>query len=103
MDHSTRPQADRCPFLDDGTPVIIDFDSCTNFGNTLAKGGTPGWSDENFDPSDPENDYYGLRRIEEAMSSSVDQDGKSGRTVWINCKPSSFLLTFTVPMKRMFS
>jgi serine/threonine protein kinase len=50
------------------TPVIIDFDSCRREGEVLGlKAGTIGWADENFKIAKPENDYYGLRRIEEEM------------------------------------
>jgi serine/threonine protein kinase len=50
------------------TPVIIDFDSCQKEGDGLgAKRGTIGWTDEEFDIARPENDYYGLRKIEEKM------------------------------------
>jgi hypothetical protein len=32
---------------DNDTEVIINFDSCCPFGETLVKFGIPGWSDEN--------------------------------------------------------
>ena len=54
-------------FKADDTPVIIDFDSCAREGDKLTKGGTWGWTDENIKFASPMNDYYGLKKIEEAM------------------------------------
>ena len=55
-------------FDDDDIPVIIDFDSCQNEGDELGlKAGTPGWSDVNSKMSVAENDYYGLRKIEDLL------------------------------------
>ena len=53
---------------DDDTPVIIDFDSCGREGDRLVKAGTMGWSDDSFDVAATKNDYYGLKKIEEAIS-----------------------------------
>ena len=53
---------------DDDTPVIIDFDSCGREGDKLVKAGTTGWSDDSFDFATTKNDYYGLKKIEEALS-----------------------------------
>jgi len=50
----------------DNTPIIIDFDSCREIGASL-KGemaGTLGW-DHNGQFSEPENDFYGLRKMRE--------------------------------------
>jgi serine/threonine protein kinase len=52
----------------DDTPVIIDFDSCGREGDKLVKAGTMGWSDDSFDFSTTRNDYYGLKKLEEALS-----------------------------------
>jgi hypothetical protein len=54
-------------FQADDTPVIIDFDSCRREGEKLSKGGTWGWCDENARFASPENDYYGLQKIQEAL------------------------------------
>jgi serine/threonine protein kinase len=53
---------------DNDTPVIIDFDSCGREGEKLVKAGTMNWSDDTFDVATPKNDFYGLKKIEEAMS-----------------------------------
>jgi serine/threonine protein kinase len=52
----------------DENPVIIDFDSCGREGEMLVKAGTMDWSDDKFDFASPENDYFGLKKIEEAIS-----------------------------------
>lgn len=45
--------------------VIGDFDSCTLQGNVLGlKAGTKEWTDESFKVAMPENDWYGLAKIE---------------------------------------
>ncbi|KAI0557641.1 Protein kinase [Gracilaria domingensis] len=60
-------------FADDGTPVIIDFDSCQRTGKPLElKGGTIGWYDENASLSLPENDYFGIQALEEFLVSHID-------------------------------
>lgn len=56
---------------DDLTSVIIDFDSCGREGDKLVKAGTMGWSDDGFDFATANNDYYGLKKIEEAISCPV--------------------------------
>jgi len=55
-------------FQADDIPVIIDFDSCQREGDKLLKGGTWGWSDETTRFASRGNDYYGLKKIQEAMS-----------------------------------
>jgi hypothetical protein len=55
-------------FSEDDIPVIIDFDSCRREGEKLLKAGTWGWSDEIAIVADRANDYYGLRKIKEAIS-----------------------------------
>ena len=51
----------------DDAPVIIDFDSCRREDDKLLKGGTWGWADENAEFATPQNDYYGLKLIYEAL------------------------------------
>lgn len=53
----------------DDTPVIIDFDSCRREGDKLIKAGTWGWADESSELASTTNDYYGLKKIREAMDS----------------------------------
>ncbi|KAG8674185.1 hypothetical protein FPOAC2_00170 [Fusarium poae] len=48
-------------------PVIIDFDSCTCQGEKVVKGWTRNWCMEGAELSSPENDFYGLRKIEEYL------------------------------------
>ena len=55
-------------FSEDDIPEIIDFDSCRREGENLLKAGTPGWSDESAIVADRANDYYGLKKIKEAIS-----------------------------------
>jgi serine/threonine protein kinase len=52
-------------FKSDGTPVIIDFDSCQTVGEKLLKGG--GWDDQIYDVASPANDYAALEKIEETI------------------------------------
>ena len=51
----------------DDTPVIIDFDSCQHEGDKCTSAGTKGWSLEDMRFSVAQNDYYGLRKIQEAL------------------------------------
>ena len=51
----------------DDTPMIIVFDSCRRQGDKLLNGGTSGWTDDTAEFARPENDYYGLRKIHEAL------------------------------------
>jgi len=54
--------------MDGDTPVIIDFDSCHRKGERLGlKGGTWGWTDENFEFAMPENDEYGWSKIRDFL------------------------------------
>jgi serine/threonine protein kinase len=63
----------------DDTPIIIDFDSCGKEGDKLVKAGTMGWSDDGFDFATVRNDYYGLKKIEHAISGPII--GSSSRYV----------------------
>ena len=54
--------------MDGDRPVIIDFDSCTREGEKLGqKGGTFGWSLEDGDFGEKENDLYSLSKIRTAL------------------------------------
>ena len=67
-------------FSRDGSPVIIDFDSCKPQGDKLLKGGTWGWCDESARVADRNNDYYGLRKIQKALNGQQ----KENQTPWIH-------------------
>jgi serine/threonine protein kinase len=54
-------------FKSDGTPVIIDFDSCARIGEKLVKGG--GWEDQIYEFASPANDYSALEKLEEIINS----------------------------------
>lgn len=48
--------------------VTIDFDSCKREGEKLGlKLGTFGWAMEGVDYATPQNDYFGLSKIREAL------------------------------------
>lgn len=50
------------------TPVVGDFDSCHRVGEKLGiKAGTIGWTSEDFKVALPENDEYGLSKIQEFL------------------------------------
>jgi serine/threonine protein kinase len=50
--------------MDKGTPIIVDFDSCQKEGESFGiKGGTRGWTDEQFTVARREIDYYGISMI----------------------------------------
>ncbi|PUU77425.1 serine/threonine-protein kinase-like protein [Tuber borchii] len=54
--------------MDGDTPVIVDFDSCRREGEKLGiKGGTWGWTNEDFEFARPENDEYGLSKIRDFL------------------------------------
>ena len=54
--------------VDGYTLVIVDFDSCPPNGEKLGiKGGTPGWTREDFEFARPENDEYGLTKIRDFL------------------------------------
>ena len=53
--------------MDGDTPVIVDFDSCRRNGEKLVKGGTLGWTREDFEFARPENDEYGLSKIRDFL------------------------------------
>ncbi|KAF2811006.1 uncharacterized protein BDZ99DRAFT_487733 [Mytilinidion resinicola] len=58
-------------FLDTSTFVIGDFDSCTFEGDELGmKAGTDGWTNDEFELAQRENDWFGFTKIEEFLSSS---------------------------------
>ncbi|KAG7405730.1 Serine/threonine-protein kinase H1-like protein [Fusarium oxysporum f. sp. raphani] len=52
----------------DDNPVIIDFDSCKRVGEELFKGGTPDWMITNARYATPDNDFFGLSKLEEFLS-----------------------------------
>ncbi|KAL2843165.1 kinase-like domain-containing protein [Aspergillus pseudoustus] len=47
---------------EDGSPVLIDFDSCQPFGKRLQPSGTEGWYENPFFTSEKEHDVYILWR-----------------------------------------
>lgn len=50
------------------SPVIIDFDSCKREGEKLGlKLGTFSWAMEGVDYATPQNNYFGLSKIREAL------------------------------------
>lgn len=52
-------------FREDGSIVIVDFDSCQRSGDKLgSKKGTPDFSDEEATMSDPKNDFYSLSKVD---------------------------------------
>jgi len=51
----------------DGTPVLIDFDSCLPINQVLGKGTTKGWGDEDSKISCVKNDWLGLALVEEHL------------------------------------
>jgi len=51
----------------DGTPVLIDFDSCLPISQVLGKGTTPGWRDDASKTSSVKNDWLGLALVEEHL------------------------------------
>ncbi|KAJ8123343.1 hypothetical protein ONZ43_g684 [Nemania bipapillata] len=54
--------------IQDGNPVIIDFDSCKKEGQELGpKRGTDGWCAEKMDYAIRDNDRYGISKIREFM------------------------------------
>lgn len=55
----------------DHTSIIIDFDSCGRAGDKLMKTGIMDWNDDNFDFANIRNDYYELKRIEDAISDPI--------------------------------
>lgn len=58
---------------DDDTPVIIDFDSCQADGDAVGiKVGSVGWMPEGgLRSSMRENDYFGLKKIEEFLAADT--------------------------------
>jgi len=58
----------------DDTPVIIDFDTCQRAGEKCTSAGTRGWSLKNMEFSVPENDYFGLTKIKQALENGKMPD-----------------------------
>ncbi|KAJ5236862.1 hypothetical protein N7489_006953 [Penicillium chrysogenum] len=54
----------------DGSPVLIDFDSCQPFGKRLQSLGTLGWYEKPFYTSEKEHDTYSLGKIQEWLQAS---------------------------------
>jgi serine/threonine protein kinase len=61
-------------FKSDGTPVLIDFDSCAYVGEKLVKGG--GWEDQIYEYASPANDYAALKKIEEIIGIEMNEGVK---------------------------
>jgi hypothetical protein len=61
---------------EDDTAIIIDFNTCQRQGEKCRSGGAPGWSLEEMDFAVPENDYYGLAKIRQALENGkmLDDD-----------------------------
>jgi serine/threonine protein kinase len=55
-------------------PIIIDFDSCVREGEELDKCGTFGWCLDGMEFGSRENDYYGLKKIEEYLVKASQED-----------------------------
>lgn len=54
--------------MQDGDPVIIDFDSCKKEGQELGlKRGTVGWCAEQMDYATRDNDRHGISKIREFL------------------------------------
>ena len=51
----------------DGTPVLIDFDSCLPIDQALDKGTTKRWGDDESKTSSVKNDWLGLALVEEHL------------------------------------
>ncbi|KAJ6152434.1 hypothetical protein N7497_006753 [Penicillium chrysogenum] len=54
----------------DGSPVLIDFDSCQPFGKRLQSLGSLGWYEKPFYTSEKEHDTYSLGKIQEWLQAS---------------------------------
>lgn len=59
---------------EDDTAVIIDFNTCQYQGEKCRSGGTPGWNLEEMEFAIPENDYYGLAKIRQALENGKMPD-----------------------------
>lgn len=57
------------------SPVLIDFDSCKQVGRKLGlKAGTIGWAKTDVTVAKPENDDYGVAKLEEWLrQAAMDQ------------------------------
>lgn len=47
----------------DDQPVILDLGSCGRCGERLLSGGTPGWVEEDYSTSSPDQNLGTLRRL----------------------------------------
>ena len=52
---------------DEGTPVLIDFDSCLPIDQVLGKGTTKGWGDDQSTTSKVKNGWLGLALVEQHL------------------------------------
>lgn len=58
--------------MDGDNPVIIDFDSCKRIGEKLGiKAGTIGWAMPEMSIARPENDEYGMKKIQEWLANKA--------------------------------
>jgi hypothetical protein len=59
-------------------PLLIDFDSCQKIGESLKgrKGGTVDWDHES-EMSLPENDYFGLGKVEKWLAPKERESSES--------------------------
>ncbi|KAJ6177978.1 hypothetical protein N7519_008439 [Penicillium mononematosum] len=53
-----------------GSPVLIDFDSCQPFGKRLQSLGTEGWYEKLFYTSEKEHDMYSLGKLQEWLQTA---------------------------------
>lgn len=53
-----------------GSPVLIDFDSCQPFGKRLQSLGTEGWYEEVFYTSEKKHDIYSLEKLQEWLQAA---------------------------------
>lgn len=53
-----------------GSPVLIDFDSCQPFGKHLQSLGTEGWYEKVFYTSEKEHDIYSLGKVQEWLQAA---------------------------------
>ncbi|KXG50348.1 uncharacterized protein PGRI_068390 [Penicillium griseofulvum] len=53
-----------------GSPVLIDFDSCQPFGKRLQSLGTEGWYEKVFYTSEKEHDIYSLGKLQEWLQAA---------------------------------
>lgn len=53
-----------------GSPVLIDFDSCQPFGKHLQSLGTKGWYEKVFYTSEKKHDIYSLGKVQEWLQAA---------------------------------